>query len=196
MEYKIHTDDYPQDPREWDNLGTMICFHRGYTLGDKQNILDSDDFNSWDEQRQWLMKNDYIYLPLYLYDHSGITMNTTGFSCRWDSGQVGWIVMSHDEIKSEWSVKRISKQLREKVYSYLRDEVKTYDHYLTGEVYGYEVLDDDGEHLDSCWGYYSEEEAEAEAKNMLEYHQDLKQKQKQSKVKAMIKNHVPLMARL
>ena len=32
-----------------------------------------------------------VILPLYLYDHSGITMNTCGFSCPWDSGQVGWI---------------------------------------------------------------------------------------------------------
>ena len=29
-----------------------------------------------------------VILPLYLYDHSGITMNTCGFSCPWDSGQV------------------------------------------------------------------------------------------------------------
>ena len=29
-----------------------------------------------------------IVQPLYLYDHGGITMNTTGFSCSWDSGQV------------------------------------------------------------------------------------------------------------
>ena len=31
---KIETDDDPQDPREWDNLGTMVCFHSRYTLGD------------------------------------------------------------------------------------------------------------------------------------------------------------------
>ena len=35
-----------------------------------------------------------VILPLYLYDHSGITMNTCGFSCPWDSGQVGWIYAS------------------------------------------------------------------------------------------------------
>ena len=31
----------------------------------------------------------FVFLPLYLFDHSGITMNTSGFSCPWDSGQVG-----------------------------------------------------------------------------------------------------------
>ena len=41
----------------------------------------------------------FVILSLYLYDHSGITMNTTGFSCPWDSGQVGWIYADADCIK-------------------------------------------------------------------------------------------------
>ena len=38
----------------------------------------------------------FVFLPLYLFDHSGITMNTSGFSCPWDSGQVGWIFCTPD----------------------------------------------------------------------------------------------------
>ena len=38
-------------------------------------------------------------------------------------------------------------------------EVNEYDHYLTGEVYGYEICsDDDDEVIASCWGYYDREE--------------------------------------
>ena len=33
---RIKRDDYPQNPREWDNLGTMVCGHRRYCLGDEQ----------------------------------------------------------------------------------------------------------------------------------------------------------------
>ena len=35
--YKIEViqDSEPESPREWDNLGNMICFHRNYNLGDK-----------------------------------------------------------------------------------------------------------------------------------------------------------------
>ena len=42
-----------------------------------------------------------VILPLYLYDHSGITMNTCGFSCPWDSGQVGWIYADKAMIDKE-----------------------------------------------------------------------------------------------
>ena len=33
---KIFHDSAPQSPREWDNLGTMVCWHRKYCLGDEQ----------------------------------------------------------------------------------------------------------------------------------------------------------------
>ena len=33
---KIELDTEPINPREWDNLGTMYCFHRNYILGDKK----------------------------------------------------------------------------------------------------------------------------------------------------------------
>lgn len=33
-----------------------------------------------------------VTLPIYMYSHGGETINTTGFSCPWDSGQVGWIL--------------------------------------------------------------------------------------------------------
>lgn len=45
-----------------------------------------------------------VILPLYLYDHSGITMNTCGFSCPWDSGQVGWIYYRMFRIAAECSL--------------------------------------------------------------------------------------------
>ncbi len=44
-ELKVEVEDNAQNPRtEWDNLGTMVCFHRSYSLGDKTD-LKSDDFD-------------------------------------------------------------------------------------------------------------------------------------------------------
>ncbi len=49
-----------------------------------------------------------VILPLDLYDHSGITMNTTGFHCPWDSGQVGYIYVMPEDIRKEFSAARVS----------------------------------------------------------------------------------------
>ena len=160
---RIVNDEDCESPREWDNLGKMVCWRRRYNLGDKHHFNAPEDFYAF------LKETPCIVLPLYLYDHSGLTMNTTGFSCPWDSGQVGYIYMSLKDVRKEYSVKRVSKKLREKIEGYLRNEVATFDSYLTGDVYGYIIENEDGEELDSCYGFYGLEYVKKEAVNMVEY---------------------------
>jgi len=171
----IYYDSDPESPREWDNLGKMVCWHRRYNLGDeKPNSFDGNtpsaflfgladqvdpnvdkvDYEMTEEIRDNLLEKYYIMLPLYLYDHSGITMRTHSFNDRWDSGQVGYIYVSIADAKKEWGWKRLTKARREKLEEHLRLEVKTYDQFLTGSVYGYQIVDEDDEVLDSCWGFF------------------------------------------
>lgn len=151
IEYKNHIikivqDDCPESPREWDNLGTMYFLHKRYNLGDKHN-LDSEDIQA--------IENDenYISLPVYMYEHSGYTIRTYPFSCSWDSGKLGIIAIHKDKVKKEFGKKRISKKLRAKIIEYLDNEVKTYDDYLTGNCYGYQIEDLTGNQIDSCYGF-------------------------------------------
>ena len=112
--YKIEVilDEDPRSPREDDNLGTMVCFHGRRNLGDKHDY-NHHNYDGWDDMEKNIIKDNNVgvILPLYLYDHSGITMNTTGFSCGWDSGRVGFIFISKDKIREEYSCKRIVKNL-------------------------------------------------------------------------------------
>lgn len=97
-----------------------------------------------------LVKEYAVILNLYLYDHSGITMRTTPFSCRFDSGQVGYIYVTKKEIRKEYD--SAAKNICEKIKSYLQDEVKEYDHYLRGDCY-YVTVSYNGDTLDSCCGF-------------------------------------------
>jgi len=169
---KIVQDPSPESPREWDNLGTMVCVHPRYNLGDEQTN-NRRDYSNNQEYLNSIIKNKDIcvILPLYLYDHSGVTMNTTGFSCQWDTTKVGWIFVSKEKVRKEYNVKRINKELVEKVTKILVGEVETYDQYLQGDVYGYEIYEVDTcdlgcEHetiIDSCWGYYGTSECLSDA---------------------------------
>lgn len=144
----IWHDSNPMNPRtECDNAGTMICFHRRYNLGDKHEFK-SANFNSWDGLRQLIEDELHaaICLPLYLYDHSGLTISTNPFSCPWDSGQVGFICMSEEKLASEFGGDY------DKGRNCLVAEVSCYDDYLRGECYGY-VVELNGEEIESCWGY-------------------------------------------
>lgn len=167
MKYRLEQDVNPLNPRtEYDNAGTMVCWHRRYNLGDKHDFSSPADFDQWWKENG----KGGIRLPLFLYDHSGLTMNTRGFSCPWDSGQVGWIYATRETILKEWAApKRISKLARDKAETYLRGEVETFDQYLTGDVWGYVIEDDDGNHLDSCWGFYGQDFCEQEAQSALEH---------------------------
>lgn len=156
---EIDNDSYPMNPRtEYDNLGEMLCFHSRYQLGDEHS-------HSIKEVKEMAESGDYIVLPLYLYDHSGITMNTTGFSCPWDSGQVGVILVSKEKVRKEYVWKRVTKERQEQIEKYLRGEVKTYDSFIRGDVFGYQIKKDE-EDLDSCWGFFG---TDFEKNGLLEY---------------------------
>jgi len=167
----VANDSDVESPREWDNLGTMVYWHRGYTLGDVDGLKEySDPDMFWydlagiedtdsdlDKAIELANKRNVI-LPLYLYDHSGITMRTSSFSCQWDSGQVGWIYVSYERLRKEYDRKRISAKQRALAEKYLTGEVETFDQFITNDVYGFNVErnDEDGDevHIDSCWGFY------------------------------------------
>lgn len=158
---KIEQDPDSESPRlDEYTLGKMICFHSRYNLGDEHDI-NVNDFNGWDEMKAHLIKNcdADVILPLYLYDHSGITIATTPFSCPWDSGQVGFIYMDRDTILKEapGNPKILTPKAKAWAYDDLQSEVDTYDQYLRDDIWGYVIEDEDGKTVDSCWGIYGED---------------------------------------
>jgi len=146
----IYQDTDADSPREWDNLGTMYCDHRRYSLGDKK----AEDIRT---EENGFPRQGFTILPLYLYDHGGITISTGAFNCPWDSGQVGYIYLSDEDARREFGWKCITAKRREYLRELLRNEVDTYDNYLRGAVYSFELLDEDGEWIDSCSGFYGDD---------------------------------------
>lgn len=182
---RIEPDPDPLDPRkEFDRFGTMVCWHRRYNLGDKQTTdtpyefwwgkmqemhLNIPDDISREHLERWRDKH-YCVLPLYLYDHSGLSMNTTGFSCGWDSSHVGFIYLSLEKASKEYGLQKWTDvyeptglTLYQQCEKMMRAEVETYDKWLTNDVWGYVIEDQDGNELDSCWGFYGDEYCKQEA---------------------------------
>ena len=180
----IYPDTDAECPREWDNIGTMIGFHRSYIAGDNHSYssqlelmydlaYEYDSNNTEDLEELYnedkMSKSDYfeklseladknnVILPVYLLDHSIVQYSTHDFNDRWDSGQVGFIYASYDKIKSEFG--DISEESIEKAKNNLEGEVKTYSQWANGEVYGFRLIkvdefDNEVEEIDSCWGFY------------------------------------------
>jgi hypothetical protein len=179
LSYEILHDEDALSPRiDYDNLGTMVCWDSGYRLGDVQDYVDIRDFMSstmnlddYDGEidvndfLSWCEDNNIVILPVYLYDHGSITMNTTGFSCKWDSGQVGFIYARYEAVKLWYS--EVSPKTIKLAYELLEAEIETYNMYLQNDVYGIVVKDENGNEVESCWGFYGYHHAETEAKLMI-----------------------------
>jgi hypothetical protein len=149
--------EFCDSPREWDvNMTKMVCFHRRFKLGDEHNY-NHNDYDGWDEMEAAIKRKEDVLVikPLYMYDHSGQTISTTPFSCQWDSGQIGFVFVTKESIRECFGIKRVSNKYIEKAEAMIDCEVKTYDQYITGDVYGFDVTDKENDVvIDSSTSYY------------------------------------------
>jgi len=203
----IYRDEYIGDPiREELMAATFACFHRRYRLGHdnvEQKMLDDLGKPEFDgtipELADALEKEGAEVAPLYLYDHSGITISTGPFNCPWDSGQLGVVYMTKKQMRETYCVKRVTKKIREKARALIESEVKFYDDYLVYGGFGYTIKDPDGNEMDSLWGFYGGDFEKngllAEAKSEIEWYVTQARRKHQDALKHLIKSHVPLIYR-
>ena len=149
----VFQDDDPPNPREWDNLGTMACFHSRYNIGEKHNF-------SQDELQELVEQDNVVSLPVYLMDHSGLSISTGPFGDPWDSGMIGYIFVTYEKLMREFSVTEVTPEIVDKAVVNLQSEIKVKDQYLRGDVYGYKVFSTEGEEVESCWGFYGDDAVE------------------------------------
>ena len=122
-----------------------------------------------------------IILHVYLYDHSGLRIKVGSFQgllsqghAEFDSGQVGFIYVTHETIKKEYG--KVDKKNLETAERVLRGEIATLDQYLRGDVYGFIIKEakscetckhTEYETVDSCWGFYGIESVADGIKDFL-----------------------------
>lgn len=140
---EIAVDEDPLNPRENNcNFGTIVYGHRRYILGDEE-AWNTDSYGNWDEWLEGELGENVVALPVYLYDHSLQSLSTESFVGRaphaeWDSGQAGWIYVTHEDIIREYG--ELDKEKATKV---LEAEVEEFNRYIQGEICWVEVAKKD-----------------------------------------------------
>jgi hypothetical protein len=166
--FELRYDECPENPisEEFDCPIKLIISHRRYELGHKHNVNFSD-FENADKLLEYL-KTEYSYkywLPVYMYEHSGISLSVNPFSCRFDSGIIGFAATNERTNENE-AIELIKKEL------------KMYSAYLNGEVWSYQIIEQTTcpccemtkkETIEYVGGFYDETEAENEAKKHIEH---------------------------
>ena len=168
-----------------DRFGTMNCLHKRYNIGDDH------DFSA-KELMEYVEEENVHALPIYMLDHSGITISTAPFSCPWDSGQLGYIYCTNEDIEKEYG--QVSPETVEKAMNLMKSEVERYDAVLRGEIFLFMTEDDDGEVIDSCGGFVGIDEMDhlkTEAKQAIDCHIKTREQKREQKLKSLIENKVP-----
>ncbi len=185
-EYKGHNivieyDENPPSPRENDNICVFHIGHSRYAFGD-ENYNDIDSI--MEAQKQAIADGD-IVLPLYMYEHGGITISLGEFGCCWDSGQCGFIQVPKKTMIKEFGKKIFTKALKAKALDWAKMEVEEMDKFVRGEVFGY-IVDND----DSCWGYYSIDDAMEEAEGIVDWIVKTDEENRLAAISEQVKRHL------
>lgn len=171
-------------------VGAQVCFHRRYILGHEQpkcspeewfeSKLGEEMYEKWEKIKT--NKIDYLpylikefgkknlLIPVYADEYGGITIKANGGRAGWDSfdsGQLGFVYAPHEKILEEFGNKNLTEKVLDGAEKCLIAEVDSYNDYLTGNVWGYEISNENGDVLDSCWGLVGDSKYALEEAKLL-----------------------------
>jgi len=160
---EIVQDEMAENPiQDCDDVVKVVMWHRHYAFGNCDDFQDPEDF----ELHCQAVK--VHRLPLYLHDHSGLTVNTSPFSCSWDSGQVGWVFVTDEDAQ-----KYLYADEDGSYDNALKGTVAVLDDYLRGNVWGYRILkrcrccgSTERNEVESCWGFIGDPDGDVKVEAM------------------------------
>lgn len=104
-----------------------------------------------------LLGEKALIRPVYLYDHSGLTISVSSaypYNDRFDSSTIGWVMVTKDDAIGNLGA--TEKDWLEKANACIEAEIEEYDHYLRGDVWWYQIKrfeNGDWEDYEACSGF-------------------------------------------
>lgn len=152
--FKLFYDEYSESPRLDDNVATILTWERNYNSPDengdtfeefaeKHGVNVSQECNL-DSVMDAMREEGYYVVPVYALYHGVSHYSTYDFHDPWDSGVVGIAFC-----KKQKGLHDNDDYLR----SIIDNEIKMYDAWVNGEVYGIDLLGQDEAVLDTSAGY-------------------------------------------
>lgn len=162
---EITYDMFPDNPREWDNLGYFVTNSKKYASPDGEDndaydaMMEACENGAHDAKEHAkkiasiMEAKGHDVIDVYQvskYEH-GLVSYSLGVRHGWDSGVTGFYVVTEETR----NVLGTPDDLIEEV---IKQELETYTKYANGQVYSFILYSDDGEVGDSCGGFYSLED--------------------------------------
>jgi len=170
LRIEIDHDPDAGTPRDWTNGCDLIMWGRRWNFPNDAGLA-IGDFAGWPQIEAHLL-NEGIALysqPVWAYEHSGLALSTGArtypFDCPWDSAQCGVAYVTAENWQecqgTEWTGSDEDKAMAAQM---IAGDVAVYSHYVNGDTFAYSIVDDEGNMLDSCGGYYGWDDVESAAR--------------------------------
>jgi hypothetical protein len=167
-----HDEDYDSDYLLGNDDIFIVADHRQFNVGNKDA-----GFNTIEDVQTMVEDDDdddteYAVFDLFAYIHSGIMLKLREFSCQWDSGQIGYVLVKRSV---GWVPKEGEETNAPAMRRAAESVVSEWNEILFGNVYGFRVLKGD-EEVDSCWGFVGDYDGDdgclEEARDIAKWHQE------------------------
>ena len=160
----IEHDDSPESPREWDNVGYFITAERNHGCPDNNQELEeivreTQHSATNTESHMALVKSEVetelkekvLYIaPVYRHEHGNVIYRR-GTAEGFDVSNCGFYIVTDKTYKDfPADIKHVEHNIDA--------ELAMYTNWCNGEVYRFTLLDEDGEYVDGCGGFYDIED--------------------------------------
>ena len=152
--FKFFYDEDSESPRSCDNVATILTWERDYDSPDENNNTFEEfaEKHGVDVSKKWdldsvmdaMREEGYYVVPVYALHHSVSHYSTHDFHDPWDSGVAGIAFC-----KKQKGLPDDDDYLR----TIIDQEIKEYDAWVNGEIYGVARLDKTADIVDETTGW-------------------------------------------
>ena len=150
LSVEIHHDDTCQDfEDEFENdedSAIIIC-----TWEKTSSVSQHNPFKYPEDAVAFAKEHKRVLFDLWKYEHGNVAYRAGEagdklgwpFNCQFDSGQVGYMLVKEE------ATELAGMELLE----FANNHLDYFSDWCNGNVYGFVIKNDDGEDIDSCWGF-------------------------------------------
>jgi hypothetical protein len=146
---KIFQDDCYEhffDDLKYDEDVIFVHYHRDLWL-ERKDVICEDDLRAYMQGEKIPQEKEYHIFLTRAYIHSGAHVSLVDEGVpypdeRWDVSRCGCVLV----VKKHWRMRKSARKAASGHLNYVND-------LMSGNVWGFQIEDQDGKDIDSCWGF-------------------------------------------
>lgn len=115
---EIENDEYIDIDMYKSELFDIYSKHKREDFNTRKLNLDDSNCQSWEDERLLLVKDNVLEVmwikPLYMLDHSGLTLSLSSFKNPWDSGQLGFLYVTKQNMKEYFGTAELTDEIKKR----------------------------------------------------------------------------------